>query len=233
MSSFCRRHETVLATWHVEDDAPVFHVRFYAHKRVLAAGSLAFARHFQAPAQVALPCRLFDRLLADKAQRALYPAHELSLNEIHTTAERITLAVFEYLYGMPVFANHDASAEDWADLHKAANGFEIPRLSKLALDNLERSLRSLLRYVNGEAVPEFHNLDVWRFVKAVQHIHKGSGREDLDEMAAAHRLAVVICCEHYSALRKHRSFNQLTELHPRFVRSVLDFLAETEQARIH
>jgi hypothetical protein len=58
------------------------------------------------------------------------------------------------------------------------------------------------------------------FVTEVQTIH-----DSMDgETTAAFQVAAKLCCKHFTALRKHDIFNELSSDCPDFFRTVLDYV---------
>lgn len=147
--------------------------------------------------------------MADKEEVTIHPAHELNIENIFPTKKKVTIALLRHLYGLPLFDAEgpntvagwvDVTVLDWADLCVAADGFGIKSLLKLAVENLDVSLRSLLHDVQtvqprGPQGPG--NADVVLFVGALMY------KELHDRIPAAEKLPVRVCCEHYIALRKH------------------------------
>lgn len=136
----------------------------------------------------------------------------------------------------PAETDERGAVKDWVRLCDAAEGFEIPDLRQLALGKIEEALNAQVLELDVDAKlaeskgivkaedssdDEEDESAVSQFVSNVEFIHEEAVRGD----TAAKVLAVRMCCQHFTRLRKQEAFNSFTEW-PGFIRSMLDHVAE-------
>lgn len=129
-------------------------------------------------------------------------------------------AVLRYLYGVPT-SPEDEHADiiapmNWRELCGVVDKFGIPSLRKSAIAKLEVHLKDLLEQgLSGDqnAIDDF----VWE----VQNIYRPGNIKD----SGAIELTAKLTCKHFTDLRKHEGFNDLTDEYPEFLRAVLDHAA--------
>lgn len=119
--------------------------------------------------------------------------------------------MLQYLYGMNEFG--DDSEQDWKELCDAADGFGIPSLREHATNKLEAYLQGLLE--SSESGREFD-----LFIEEVRDL-----LQTTDEKSAATEVMARLTYKHFSELRKHERFDDLTDDYPWFSRAMLDYAA--------
>jgi hypothetical protein len=133
--------------------------------------------------------------------------------------------VLRHLYGLDNFhrdsddLSDDLSnqSHDCKGLCDAADGFGIVGLQKQTMERLDAYLQGLLQKGLSEDVEDYASIE--KFVAEAQTIHDlMEGRTN-----AAFQVAAKLCCRHFTALRKHDMFSDLTIDCPRFFRAVLDY----------